>query len=104
MKRLRIWRRWFAGKFGFASVALRTLPSNDRSFADAIRKSRVVLGESGGLAVRSDLDRELPVTGFAMLGEDPDPFIFKFAGLLRNVKVLEEAAAGRGLFTIVPER
>ena len=30
--------------------------------------------------------------------------MFKFAGLLRNVKVLEEAAAGRGLFTIVPER
>jgi adenylate cyclase len=83
---------------------LRTLPSNDRIFADAIRKSRVVLGESGGLAVHSDLDKELPVTGFAMLGEDPDPFIFKFAGLLRNVKVLEEAAAGRGLFTIVPER
>jgi adenylate cyclase len=83
---------------------LRTLPSNDRIFADAIRKSRVVLGESGGHEVHSDLDKELPVTGFAMLGEDPDPFIFKFAGLLRNVKVLEEAAAGRGLFTIVPER
>src|SRR6185312_12602750 len=83
---------------------LRTLPSNDRIFADAIRKSRVVLGESGGLEVHSDLDRQLPVTGFAMLGEDPDPFIFKFRGLLRNVKVLEEAAAGRGLFTIVPER
>jgi len=83
---------------------LRTLPSNDRIFADAIRKSRVVLGESGGLEVHSDLDKELPVTGFAMLGEDPDPFIFKLAGLLRNVKVLEEAAAGRGLFTIVPER
>ena len=70
---------------------LRTLPSNDRIFADAIRKSRVVLGESGGLEVHSDLDRQLPVTGFAMLGEDPDPFIFKFRGLLRNVKVLEEA-------------
>jgi len=83
---------------------LRTLPSNDRIFADAIRQSRVVLGESGGLAVHSDLDRKLPVTGFATLGEDPGPFIFKFAGLLRNVKVLEEAAAGRGLFTIVPER
>jgi adenylate cyclase len=83
---------------------LRTLPSNDRIFADAIRKSRVVLGESGGLEVHSDLDRQLPVTGFAMLGEDPDRFIFKFAGLLRNIKVLEEAAAGRGLFTIVPER
>ena len=83
---------------------LRTLPSNDRIFADAIRQSRVVLGESGGPDVHSDLDKELPVTGFAMLGEDPAPFLFKFGGLLRNVKMLEEAAAGRGLFTIVPER
>ena len=83
---------------------LRALPSNDRIFADAIRASRVVLGESGGRDVHSDLDKALPVTGFAMLGEDPEPYIFKFDGLLRNVKVLEEAAAGRGLFTIVPER
>jgi adenylate cyclase len=83
---------------------LRALPSNDQIFADAIRKSRVVLGESGGRDVHSDLDKELPVTGFAMLGEDPEPYLFKFGGLLRNVKVLEEAAAGRGLFTIVPER
>src|ERR1700704_1438726 len=47
---------------------LRALPSNDQIFADAIRKSRVVLGESGGRDVHSDLDKELPVTGFAMLG------------------------------------
>ncbi len=83
---------------------LRTLPSNDIIFADAIRRSRVVLGESGVHEVHASLDKELPVTGFAMLGEDPDPFLFKFEGLLRNVKVVEEAAAGRGLFTIVPER
>src|ERR1700759_5176293 len=83
---------------------LKALPSNDRIFADAIKKSRVVLGESGGHDVHSDLDKDLPVTGFAMLGEDPDRFIFKFGGLLRNVKALEDAAAGRGLFTIVPER
>jgi adenylate cyclase len=83
---------------------LRALPSNDRVFADAIKASRVVLGESGGRDVHSDLDKNLPVTGFAMLGEEPDRFIFKLGGLLRNVKVLEDAAAGRGLFTIVPER
>jgi adenylate cyclase len=83
---------------------LRALPSNDRIFADAIKGSRVVLGESGGPDVHSDLDKDLPVTGFAMLGEEPDRFIFKFGGLLRNVKLLEDAAAGRGLFTIVPER
>src|ERR1700761_1832564 len=83
---------------------LRALPSNDGIFADVIKKSRVVLGESGGPDVHSDLDKDLPVTGFAMLGEEPDRFIFKFGGLLRNVKLLEDAAAGRGLFTIVPER
>jgi adenylate cyclase len=83
---------------------LRALPSNDRIFADAIRNSRVVLGESGGPDVHADLDKNLPVTGLAMLGEDPQRFLPQFPGLLRNVRVIEEAAAGRGLFTIVPER
>jgi len=83
---------------------LRALPSNDRIFADAIRNSRVVLGESGGPDVHANLDKNLPVTGLAMLGEDPQRCLPQFPGLLRNVRVVEEAAAGRGLFTIVPER
>ncbi|WP_420968316.1 CHASE2 domain-containing protein [Bradyrhizobium sp. B120] len=83
---------------------LRQLPSNDSILADAIKNSRVVLGESGGPNVRADLNEKLPVTGLAMLGEEPQRFMFQFPGLLRNVPVLEEAAAGRGLFTIRPER
>ena len=83
---------------------LKALPSNDQVLADAIRQSRVVLGESGGPDVHADLDKNLPVTGLATLGEEPQPFLFKFPGLLRNVPVLEGAAAGRGLFTVVPER
>jgi adenylate cyclase len=83
---------------------LRALPSNDRILADAIKRSRVVLGETGLASVMSDFDKTLPVTGFAMLGEDPQRFLFDFPGLLRNVPVLEEAAAGRGLFTIKTER
>jgi adenylate cyclase len=82
---------------------LKALPSNDQIFADAIRQSRVVLGEFGGPNVHA-LDKNLPVTGLAMLGEEPQPFMFQFPGLLRNVEVLEQAAAGRGLFTIKPER
>src|SRR5882672_4671283 len=39
-----------------------------------------------------------------MVGEEPHRFLFQFPGLLRNVRVIEEAAAGRGLFTVVPER
>jgi adenylate cyclase len=83
---------------------LRTLPSNDQIFADAMRRSRVVLGESGLPYVLSEFDNTLPVTGLAMLGELPQPFLIDFPGLLRNVHVLEQAAAGRGLFTIKPER
>jgi adenylate cyclase len=83
---------------------LRALPSNDQLFADAMRHSRVVLGESGLPYVVAELDKTLPVTGLAMLGEDPHRFMFRFAGLLRNTPVLETAAGGRGLLTINPER
>jgi adenylate cyclase len=83
---------------------LRALPSNDQIFADAMGHSRVVLGESGFPYVISELDKTLPVTGLAMLGEDPEPFMIKFQGLLRNTQVLEKAAGGRGLLTINPER
>jgi adenylate cyclase len=82
---------------------LRALPSNDQILADTIRRSRVVLGETGLSSVVSDLDKSLPVTGLAKLGEDPGPFMVDFPGLLRNVPVLEAAAAGRGLFSIKPE-
>jgi len=83
---------------------LRELPSNDQIFADAIRRSRVVLGETGLAAARSAFDKDLPLTGFATLGVDAEPFLFKFPGLLRNIPILEQAAAGRGLFTIKVER
>ena len=83
---------------------LRTLPSNDQILADAIRRSRVVLGETGLAQVNPLFDKSLPVTGIATLGEDPQPYMFDFPGLLRNVSLLEGAAAGRGLFTIKTER
>jgi adenylate cyclase len=80
------------------------LPSNDQIFADAIRRSRVVLGETGLADVMSGIDKDLPFTGFATLGEDADPYLYSFPGLLRNIPILEKAAAGRGLFTIKTER
>src|SRR6202162_4342663 len=83
---------------------LHALPSNDQLFADAMWRSRVVLGESGLPQVVKELDTTLPVTGLAMLGEDPQRFMFDFPGLLRNTQVLERAAGGRGLFSINPER
>ena len=83
---------------------LRALPSNDQVLANTIRQSLVVLGETGLPEISSDLDKSLPVTGLATLGEDPQQFMYQFSGLLRNTPVLEAAAGGRGLFTINPER
>ncbi|MDB5581030.1 MAG: adenylate/guanylate cyclase protein [Bradyrhizobium sp.] len=85
-------------------VKLRALPSNDQILADSLKRSRVVLGQSGFPYVLGELDKSLPVTGLAMRGEEPQQFLYDYAGLLRNVPVLEHAAAGRGLFTIKNER
>jgi adenylate cyclase len=83
---------------------LRALPNNDQVFAEAMRRSRVVLAESGLPSVVPDLDSTLPQTGLAMLGGEPQPFLYDFPGLLRNIPVLEAAAGGRGLISIRPER
>ncbi len=84
---------------------LRALPSNDNVLADALRQSRVVLGQSGfHLQTPQAGESAAPRTGFALMGPDPGPYLVTFPGLLRNVPVLEQAAAGRGLLTIRPER
>jgi adenylate cyclase len=84
---------------------LRTLPSNDEVFAQAIGRSRVVVGQAGSAtaAPRSQAEAALQ-TGFAVRGPDATPFLVTFAGLLRNVPVIEQAAAGRGVFSVLPER
>src|SRR5579864_6631081 len=63
---------------------LRELPSNDQILADAIRRARVVLGETGLPSPISDIDNDLPFTGFASLGEkgSREPRFFEFDGLL----------------------
>lgn len=84
---------------------LRELPSNDQVLSEAIKRSRVVLGETGQPAVGDELDKTLPFTGVATVGEEnAEKFLFEFPGLLRNVPVIEKVAAGRGLFTIRTER
>jgi adenylate cyclase len=94
----------FSGIDDETRTRLKALPSNDQILADAIRRSRVVLGESGLPYVVSELDKSLPLTGLATLGGDPQPFMLSFPGLIRNIDLLEKAAMGRGLFTISQER
>ena len=84
---------------------LRSLPSNDVVLAEAIRHSRVVAGQVGSAmpVARTQAESALQ-TGFAVRGPDPSRFLVTFAGLLRNVPAIEQAAAGRGVFSIQPER
>jgi adenylate cyclase len=82
---------------------LAKLPSNDEVFADAIRRSgRVILGESGHhLAIPTASPQA--TSGFAMLGPDPSPYLMSFPGLIRDIPVLDQAAAGRGMLSIRAE-
>ena len=84
---------------------LRHLPSNDATFADVIRRSRVVLGQSG-YRVSGGVPIAHPAvqTGIATLGPDPRHFLVDFPHLLRNLAVLDEAAQGHGMFSVVSDR
>ena len=83
---------------------LRALPSNDAVLADALKNSRVVLGEFGLPFAVAQPEGAKPPIGLATMGGDPRPFLLNFPGLLRNVPQFEQAASGRGLFTIRAER
>jgi len=83
-------------------------PSNEILLADAIARSRVVVGETSvrhgdathfGEAGSDDIP-EIP---HAVLGADPTPFLLKFPRLVQNLKVISDAAAGHGMFTVEPD-
>jgi len=80
------------------------LPGNDAVFADVIKKSgRVVLGQAG---FWSELETKAgpPVKkSVALLGPKPHAFLPKFVSLVRNVPIIEKAAIGHGLFSLMPE-
>jgi adenylate cyclase len=83
---------------------LRDLPDSDQAMAEALRHVRAVLGESGLAATIEQGEAPRSQPAVAMLGRDPRPFLLSFPGLLRNIPGLDQAAAGRGLLTINPER
>ncbi len=71
--------------------------------AATLKGSRVILGQSGILRTTAP-DPAMPQTGIATRGPDPAAFLVTFPGLLRNIPVLEHAAAGRGLLSLRNER
>jgi adenylate cyclase len=81
---------------------IRALPSNDEVLAEAFRRGHVVVGESGVRRLPGETAPQQ--VGLATIGNDPSPYLVTFPSVRGNIPILEQAAAGRGLFTIRPER
>ncbi|MEM7463763.1 MAG: adenylate/guanylate cyclase domain-containing protein [Pseudomonadota bacterium] len=84
--------------------ALMQMPDNEQTFAQAMKASRVVVGETGtGFSASNDQKQEIPEVPYAFRGPDPTRFIAKFPGLVQNTEEISKAAAGRGVFTVDPD-
>ena len=94
----------FRGLDEATRARLKDLPDNDQVLAEVLRRSPVVLGESGLPYETPTPAIDPPPLGLATLGGAPSPHLLNFPGRLRNTPVLEQAASGRGLFTIRTER
>jgi len=85
-------------------VELRSLPDNDIWLANVFRQARVVVGQAGYPRDIGEPDRPVEPPPLAVIGDDPKPYLLHFAGIVRNIPVLEEAAQGRGMFSLNAER
>ncbi|MCG8360457.1 MAG: adenylate/guanylate cyclase domain-containing protein [Kiloniellales bacterium] len=83
---------------------LRALPSNDVWLARMLKQTRVVLGQSGYGGEVLDEERRLKYVSVATVGGDPRRFLTKFENAVQNIPVLENAASGIGMISVVPER
>ncbi|WP_263828740.1 CHASE2 domain-containing protein [Ruegeria aquimaris] len=84
---------------------LMQLPSNDAVLAQSFSRNRVVLGETSvrsGLQA-SGIERQIKQVPHAVIGSDPRPYLLKFPELIQNLPILNEAAPGRGVFTVLPD-
>ena len=95
--------RSFRGLDEKTRMQLEKLPNNNSVLADAIRRSRVVLGQSGKFQGSPESGAEQSTSGFALLGPDPSPYLFTFPELIRDIPILDHAAAGHGLLNIRAE-
>ncbi|HER26882.1 MAG TPA: CHASE2 domain-containing protein, partial [Rhodospirillales bacterium] len=82
---------------------LRKLPGNDQVFANVIRKSRVVLGQAGYWDKRQTNAGPPVRKSIAFRGPKPNRYLPTFTSLVRNVPVIEKAAIGHGIFSLVQE-
>jgi len=87
---------------------LRKLPSNDEVFAQVIKNSRVILGQTMYWEKR-DADETAPppikksISERNSKGVSPRTFLGAYPSMVRNVPIIEKYASGHGVFTIAPE-
>jgi adenylate cyclase len=82
---------------------LEAMPSNDQTMADAVKRGNVVVGVSGlDHAVRDMSGRKRAATVVA-IGGNPKPWLDNYRAMLRNVPEIDEAAAGWGVISVMPE-
>lgn len=85
---------------------IQRLPSTDELFADVMRQSRIVVLGQGADVGPAPAESVLPprLTPVAEFNGNPRPFLLGFGYLIRNIPVLEAAAAGIGMFVLRPDR
>ena len=83
---------------------LKALPNNDDIFAEAIKKSGIVITGHTPLAVTRADPGYTRSSVRGQLGGDPKPWLEDHSFILRNVESLDRAAAGRGVFSVAEDR
>jgi len=84
---------------------LRSLPDNDAMLARAMRQTRVITGQTSVRSARANRTDKaaMRTVPHAILGADPRPFLPRFPDVVRNLDIIEDAAAGRGVFSVRPD-
>ncbi len=86
------------------------MPSNDAYFAQVLKDSQAVLGLPGsaeaalGALTPKPKQPAVVVRNTVNSEDDPRRYLIGFPNVIGNLPILENAAAGRGLFSINPER
>ena len=80
-----------------------SLPDHDQQLAQRMRNGHVVSAFS--LTAQTHPDEAMPLTkaSFAFAGDDPRAFVPAFVGAVPTLRLLEDAAAGNGHVTLLPE-
>ncbi len=86
------------------AAVLRTLPSNEQAFAEALRRLPAVLGEAGTVTAHGRLQSGVaPPAKVAWLGGDTRPLLPTYPHGISALPILAGAAAGLGVVSITPE-